>query len=87
VLAGGAEAIADALDEGRLADENTRLIGLRLLTAELLGRVRGHLDAHGPAADAAIDRVLGDLDLSMSVARGPRRARQVRLGEARRGPG
>jgi acyl-CoA dehydrogenase len=87
VLAGGAEAIADALDEGRLADENTRLIGLRLLTAELLGRVRGHLDAHGPAADAAIDRVLGDLDLSMSVARGPRRARQVRLGEALRGPG
>ncbi len=87
VLAGGAEAIADALDEGRLADENARLIGLRLLTAELLARVRGHLDAHGPATDDAIDHVLGDLDVSLSVARGPRQVRQVRLGEALRGLG
>ena len=85
VLAGGAEAIADALDDGRLADENARLIGLRLLAAELLRRVRTHLETHGLAADDAVERLLADLDLSLSVARGPRQARQARLGEALRG--
>jgi hypothetical protein len=85
VLAGGAEAIVDALDDGRLADENARLIGLRLLTTELLRRVRTHLDAHGPATDGVVERLLADLDLSLSVARGPRQARQARLGEALRG--
>jgi len=32
-----------------------------------------------------VDRLLADLDLSLSVARGPRLARQARLGEALRG--
>jgi len=85
VLAGGAAAIADALDAGQLADENARLIGLRLLTAELLRRVRTHLTAHGPATDAVVEHLLADLDLSLSVARGPRQARQSRLGAALRG--
>ena len=85
VLAGGAEAIANALDAGRLADESARLVGLRLLTAELLRRVRGHIASHGPAADAATERLLTDFDLSLSVARGPRLMRQARLGAALRG--
>ncbi len=85
VLAGGADAIANALDASRLANENARLIGLRLLSTELLRRVRAHLDAHGPAADDVIERLLADLDLSLSVARDPRQARQVRLGAALRG--
>jgi acyl-CoA dehydrogenase len=85
VLAGGAEPIADALDAGRLAEEAARLIGLRLLSAELLGRVRAHLAAHGPAADDTVSHLLTELDLSLSVARGPRRARQARLGAALRG--
>ena len=85
VLTGGAEAIADALDTNRLADENARLIGLRLLTAELLRRVRTHRQAHGPPTDDVVDRLLADLDLSLSVARGPRQTRQARLGEALRG--
>jgi acyl-CoA dehydrogenase len=84
VLAGGGEAVVAALDGGRLADESARLVGLRLLTAELVQRVRAHHDAHGPAIDEAADRVLADLDLALSVARGPRQARQARLGEALR---
>jgi acyl-CoA dehydrogenase len=84
VLAGGAEAIADALDAGRLAGENARLIGLRLLTAELLSRARTHLETYGPAGDATIERLFAALDLSLSVARGPRQARQARLGQSLR---
>jgi len=84
VLAGGAEAVVAALDAGRLAEENARLVGLRLLTAELVLRARAHRDAHGPAIDGVVDRLLADLDLSLSVARGPRQARQTRLGEALR---
>jgi acyl-CoA dehydrogenase len=85
VLMGGAEAVVAALDAGRLAEENARLIGLRLLIAELVHRVRVHLDAHRPGADKAVERLLADLDLSLSVARGPRQARQSRLGETLRG--
>jgi acyl-CoA dehydrogenase len=85
VLSGGAEAVVAALDAARLADENARLVGLRLLTAELVLRVRAHRAAHGPAMDGVVDRLLADLDLSLSVARGPRLARQARLGEALRG--
>jgi hypothetical protein len=39
----------------------------------------------GPATDEVVDRVLADLDLGLSVARGPRQARQARLAEALRG--
>lgn len=85
VLAGGAEAVVAALDAARLADENARLVGLRLLIAELVLRVRAHRATHGPLIDEVVDRLLADLDLSMSVARGPRQARQARLGEALRG--
>jgi acyl-CoA dehydrogenase len=85
VLAGGAEAIAVALDNDGLAGENARLVGLRLLTAELLVRVRAHLAAHGPTPDEAIERLLAGLDVLLSVARGPRLARQVRLGQSLRG--
>jgi acyl-CoA dehydrogenase len=84
VLAGGAAAVVAALDAGRLAEENARLVGLRLLIAEVAQRMRAHLDTHGPVIDSIIERLLADLDLSMSVARGPRQARQSRLGEALR---
>jgi hypothetical protein len=84
VLTGGAEAIAEALDADRLADESARLVGLRLLTGELLRGVRTHLQAHGPLSDDVMEHLLAGLDLSMTVARGPRQARQARLGEALR---
>lgn len=85
VLAGGAEAVVAALDGGRLAGETARLVGLRLLTAELVQRLRAHLEAHGPVTDETVERLLADLDLSLSVARGPLQVRQARLGEALRG--
>ena len=84
VLAGGAEAIVEALDNGRLDSESARLVGLRLLVSELLDRVRAHVTAHGPAMDAMMGGLLAGLDLSLSVARGPRFARQARLGAALR---
>jgi hypothetical protein len=46
----------------------------------MLLRARAHRDAFGPAGDATIDRVFGDVETSLSVARGPRLARQARLG-------
>lgn len=85
VLAGGAAALAEALDDGRLELESARLVGLRLLVGDLLGRVRAHRTAHGPAMDTTMSGLLADLDLSLSVARGPRLTRQARLGGVLRG--
>ncbi len=69
-----------ALDAGELPRVAGALVGLRVLAADLLQRARVHRDAFGPTADAAIDRMFGDIGTSLSVARGPRQARQVRLG-------
>jgi acyl-CoA dehydrogenase len=75
-----AEVVVAALDAGELARRAAALVGLRVLATDILQRARAHRDAFGPAADAAIERVFGDLDVSLSVARGPRIARQARLG-------
>ena len=56
------------------------LVGLRVLAPDMLQRAREYRDAFGPATDDAIERVFSDLDVSLSVARGPRQARQTRLG-------
>jgi acyl-CoA dehydrogenase len=75
-----ADAVVTALDAGELQRQAAALIGLRVLAAEMLLRARAHRDAFGPAGDATIDRVFGDVETSLSVARGPRLARQARLG-------
>jgi acyl-CoA dehydrogenase len=80
VFAVTAEAVVEALDAGRLACRSAALVGLRVLAADMLQHARAHRDAFGPAADAAVERMFGDLDVSLSVARGPRMARQARLG-------
>jgi hypothetical protein len=80
VFAQTADAVVTALDAGEPALRSAALVGLRVLAAELLARARAHRDAFGPAADSALERVFGDIEASLSVARGPRRARQVRLG-------
>ena len=80
VFAEAAEAVVAALDAGELARTSAALVGLRLLAADMLQRARAHRDAFGPATDDALERVFGDLDVSLSVARGPRQARQMRLG-------
>jgi len=80
VFAEAADAVVAALDAGKLARKSAALVGLRVLAAEMLQRARAHRDAFGPADDPAIERVFADLDTSFSVARGPRAARQARLG-------
>jgi len=80
VFAETANVVVTALDAGDLAQHAAALIGLRVLAADMLQRARAHCDAFGPRADAAIARALDDIETSLSVARGPRRARQLRLG-------
>jgi acyl-CoA dehydrogenase len=80
VFAEAAEAVVDALDAGELPRRAAALVGLRVLATDMLQRARAHRDAFGPDGDAALERTFGDLDVSLSVARGPRTARQTRLG-------
>ena len=80
VFAEAADAVVSALDAGELSRRSAVLVGLRVLATDLLQRARAHREAFGPAHDAATDRALGDIELSLSVARGPRQARQMRLG-------
>jgi acyl-CoA dehydrogenase len=80
VFAETADAVVAALDAGELARRSAALVGLRVLAAELLQRARTHRDTFGPNSDAAIERVFGDVEASVSVARGPRLARQARIG-------
>lgn len=80
VFAEGATAVIAALDLGELPRAVNTLVGLRVLAADMVRHAREHCDAYGLIGDAAIGRVLGDLDTSLSVARGPRQARQMRLG-------
>jgi acyl-CoA dehydrogenase len=80
VFAEAASSVVAALDGGELAHQAATSIGLRVLAGEILQRARAHRDAFGPADDAALDRAFADLDMALSVARGPRQVRQARLG-------
>ena len=80
VLAEGATAVVTALDAGDLPRVTDALVGLRVLAADMAQRARAHRSAYGPPDDPIIDRVFDDLDTSLSVARGPRKTRQMRLG-------
>ncbi len=80
VFAEGATAVVTALDTGDLPRVTDALVGLRVLAADMAQRARAHRNAYGPPDDAMIDRVFDDLDTSLSVARGPRKTRQMRLG-------
>jgi acyl-CoA dehydrogenase len=80
VFAAAAEAVVAALDAGARESQAATLAGLHVLAAELLQRCRAHHAAHGPAQDADVARLFGDLDVLLSVARGPRQARLARLG-------
>jgi acyl-CoA dehydrogenase len=84
VFAETAAVVVTALDAGELPRTAAALVGLRVLAADMLQRGRTHRAAHGPELNSAVDRVLADIDTSLSVARGPRNARQARLGNALR---
>lgn len=72
VFAAAASSVVDALDAGRLRTGDAVVAGLRLLAVELTARLRV-LTPELP--------VLADLDATLSIAPGPRRARLIRLGE------
>ena len=80
VFAEAAEAVVAALDADRLPDKAAALVGLHVLAAELLQHIRTFQSHFGPAGDTALERIVADLDVMLSVARGPRLARQARLG-------
>ena len=80
VFAAAAETVVAALDAGNAEMHAGTLVGLRVLAADWLERWRGHVAQHGPTIDARAKRLMTDLDALLSVARGPRLARQARLG-------
>ncbi|MSP00261.1 MAG: acyl-CoA dehydrogenase [Acetobacteraceae bacterium] len=82
VFEAGAMAVVVPLDQGRVDMGSATLVGLRLLAAEMLRLAHAHVAAQGPANDVAVMTLLGDIEATFGVARGPRLARQARLGRA-----
>ena len=80
VYEAGAEVAIAPLDLGPPETGPATVVGLRLLAAEILRLAKAHVAAHGPAEDAAVTTLLSDLEAAFDVARGPRLARQARLG-------
>ncbi|WP_428490940.1 acyl-CoA dehydrogenase family protein [Rhodopila sp.] len=82
VLQAGAEAVVGRLDSGPMRTGEATLVGLRILAIEILGRVRAQALMLAPGVRDRLAGLLADLDATLSIARGARLARQVRLGEA-----
>jgi acyl-CoA dehydrogenase len=74
VFAAAAESVVEALDDGEFQTGDATLVGLRLLTTDIVTRLRSF--ALAKTAD-----IIADLDAMLSIAAGPRRARQIHLGE------
>jgi hypothetical protein len=66
---------------GEGQDVPARTIGVRLLARDIVGEIRDLL-AQDQAADEATSRALAAYDLLSSVAREPRKMRQIRLGNS-----
>jgi acyl-CoA dehydrogenase len=75
VFAAGAEAVVEALDDGRFRTGDATLVGLRVLAIDIVSRLRA-------LALPAAAEIVADLDATLAIARGPRLARQAQLGEA-----
>lgn len=70
----------EALD-GEGQEEPARIIGVRLLARDIVGEIRKLL-AQGQPQDEAVAGALAAFDLLASVAREPRKVRQIRLGNS-----
>ena len=79
VYEAGANAVVATLEAGGLDAGSATLVGLRVLADDIVQRVRGHTETFGPN-DPAVTEMLADLDATLAIARGPRLARQARLG-------
>jgi hypothetical protein len=56
-------------------------VGLRVLAIDITDRLRAQTEVPGLANRQALLALIADLDATLSIARGPRLARQARLGE------
>ena len=65
----------------REPDVPARVIGVRLLSRDIVGEIR-ELLGQGTPPDEAIARALAAFDMLASVAREPRKVRQIRLGNS-----
>lgn len=81
VYEAAAAAAVEPLDLGRFETGSATLVGLRLLAAEIVRLAREHAAMHGPSNDQAVMTLLSDIEATFGVARGPRLARQARLGK------
>ncbi len=80
-LVDAASRLAVAALDGEGQDVPARVIGVRLLARDIVGEIR-ELLAQGPSADEAITRALAAFDMMATVAREPRKVRQIRLGNS-----
>jgi len=80
-LVDAASRLAVAALDGEGQDVPARVIGVRLLAQDIVGEIR-ELLAKGPSADEAIARALAAFDMMATVAREPRKVRQIRLGNS-----
>jgi acyl-CoA dehydrogenase len=79
VFEAAAEAVVVPLDAGVVDLGSATLVGLRLLAAEITRLLRGYVAKYDPG-DIAVTTLLDDIEATFGVARGPRLARQARLG-------
>jgi acyl-CoA dehydrogenase len=79
VYEAAAQSVVAPLDEGIVDMGSATLVGLRLLAAEIVRLMRGHFGKYA-AGDAVVMTLLDDIEATFGVARGPKLARQARLG-------
>ena len=80
-LVQAATRLAVASLDGEGEDVPARVIGVRLLARDIVGEIR-ELLGQGPPADEATVRALAAFDMLATVAREPRKVRQIRLGDS-----
>jgi acyl-CoA dehydrogenase len=80
VFEAAARCVVAPLDKGIVELGSATLVGLRLLAAEIVRLMRGHAGKYAAADNAVITTLLDDIEATFNVARGPRLARQARLG-------
>ena len=80
VFEAAAEAVVAPLDKGIVDLGSATLVGLRLLAAEIVRLMRGHAGKYAAGDTTPVTTLLDDIEATFNVARGPRLARQARLG-------
>ena len=80
-LVQAASRLAVAALDGEGVDDPAGIIGVRLLARDIVGEIR-ELLAQGEGADDAVARALAAFDMLSTVAREPRKVRQIRLGHS-----